>query len=313
MENRKLITLRLLALKLVRTFFIAVIVTLGSFVITAILPGDPAELALRDASEAVSQEKIEQARHILGLDKSAWLRAVAWLQGVASLDFGRSYRTGELVSREILSRIGYTATLAFSTVACVIPCSVLGAWASVKSRRLRTFLSTIGFLGYVVPDYILGLGLILIAGILLKIPAESLPFLPVLTLGLPMFSFYLNVSQTLFVQAINSDFIRFAYAKGLSERTIFFKHTLPFVIPSLLAPWAMSVGRLLAGAIVVETIFGLPGVGRLFVDSLLSRDYPVIQTLVLWSGWTIGVLMSLADLITSFMNVEPQIAGTDER
>lgn len=298
-----------MALKLARTFSVVVIVTTGCFIVMALLPGDPAELALRDASEAVSQEKIEQTRHILGLDKSLWRRAVIWIQGIAHLDFGKSYRTGEPVIREILSRMGTTISLALFTIVWVIPCSIAGAWMSVKSRRLQILFSTIGLLGYTVPDYVLGLGLLLIAGVILKIPAESLPFLPVLTLGLPMFAFYLNVTHTLLVQALNTDFIRFAYAKGLSERTVLLNHILPFIIPSLLVPWAMSLGRLLAGAIVVETIFGLSGIGRLFVDSILSRDYPVILALVLWSGWVIGILVSLADVIVTLVNPDVESSG----
>lgn len=180
---------------------------------------------------------------------------------------------------------------------------------SVKSRRLQTLFSTIGFLSYTVPDYVLGLGFLLIAGVILKIPAESLPFLPVLTLGLPMFAFYLNITHTLLVQALNTDFIRFAYAKGLSERAVLLNHILPFIIPSLLVPWAMSLGRLLAGAIVVETVFGLSGIGRLFVDSILSRDYPVILALVLWSGWIIGILVSLADFIVTLVNPDVESSG----
>lgn len=295
--------------KLFRTFIIATTTATICFIIITFLPGDPAELTLKEASEAISQDKIYEIRQLMGLEKPAFSRALRWIKDVFSFNFGRSYRSGEWVIKEISSRLPHTVTLAFITVIWVVPCSIVGAWFSLKSIWCRKLFSVIGLVGFSIPDYILSIGLIFLFSVFLKLHVESVPFLPFIALGLPMFSFYFNVTLTFMTQIMNSDFIRFAYAKGLSERSILLGHLLPCVFVLLLVPWAMSLGRLMTGAVIVETIFGLPGVGKFFIDALLSRDYPVIQAIVLWSGWIIGLFVSIADLIVSYINPRVETSG----
>jgi len=293
---------RFIYARLLRVLLVVFSVTLSCIVIVTLLPGDPGELALREASEAVSEEKIREIRQLFGLEFPVFTRSLHWIKNILVLDFGDSYRTGEPVLKEIGSRLPSTMKLAFGTLLWVIPCSLFGAWGSVKSKTIRRIISSISLLGLVVPDYILGILLLFLVSFALKGLEKVVPFLPYLVLGLPIAAFYLYVTYTIITQALNSDYIRFAYAKGLSEWAIFLRHVFPSILPPLLALWAMSLGRLLSGAVVVETVFGLPGLGRLFVEAVFSRDYPVIEAVVLWSGWVFALLISITDAFLYYLN-----------
>jgi len=295
-------TARFIYTSLLRTLIMVFTVTLACIVIVTLIPGDPGELALREASEAVSEEKIREIRQLFGLESPVFNRSLNWIKGILVLDFGKSYRTGEPVLKEIGSRLPFTMKLAFGTLLWVIPCSLLGAWGSVKFKAVRWITSSISLLGLVIPDYVLGVLILLLVSIALKDFENVIPFLPYLVLGLPITAFYFYVTYTVITQALNSDYIRFAYAKGLSEWAIFFRHVFPCILPSLLAVWAISLGRLLSGAVVVEIVFGLPGLGRLFVEAVFSRDYPVIEAVVLWSGWVFAFLISITDALLYYSN-----------
>ncbi|MEJ5300360.1 MAG: ABC transporter permease [Thermodesulforhabdaceae bacterium] len=290
-----------IVLRFLRVMAVVFVVTLACALTAALLPGDPAELVLKGFSDAVSEKKILEVRRMFELETPPVNRFFNWIKGVLLLDFGNSYKTGEPVIKEIGSRLPSTIYLALGTLLWVIPCSVLGAWGSVRFGFLRRIVSSVSLLGLVIPDYILGLLLFFGTSIALKSLGKIVPFLPYLVLGLPIAAFYFHVTYALIIQVLNSDYIRFAYAKGLSEQTIFLRHVVPSILPSLLAVWSMSLGRLLGGAVVVETIFGLPGIGRLFVEAVFSRDYPLVEALVLWSGWIFAFFISATDAVLYYL------------
>ncbi len=283
-------------------------VLLGCIAITALLPGDPAEILLRESSEAPSEAKIEALRHLFGTDSPAATRAVRWLRGVFRLDFGTSYRTGEKVFPACCQRLFVTATLALTTLAWVIPLSLFGGWYSLSHKIPEIIVRSLSFIGIGVPEYLLGPILLSTFSVSLRLtPLAGLQqagalILPSITLGIPLLAFYLHLTRALFSDILSTHPMQFAYAKGLSPSRLFFGHLLPSSLPPLVVLWTMTLGRLLGGVIIVETIFGLPGLGRFFVEAVLARDYPVMQAVVLWSGCVFATLTYAADTVLWALN-----------
>ncbi|SFM60270.1 ABC transporter permease [Thermodesulforhabdus norvegica] len=292
--------------KLLRLLSIVSAVVLICFVIETLLPGDPAEAVLAGISDAPDPEKLRQMQEYLKTDVHPFHRALEWLRGIMVLDFGVSYRSGEPVLDEIARRIPVTFALTFLTVSWVIPMSLLGAWIMVRDRfRVGLLFRGLAYAGLVVPAYLLGSIILLLAGVLHSNVAyegvNSLLFAS-FTLGLPMCGFYTYISRGFMLDILFSEYLRFAYAKGLSEWKVFLGHVLPALLPQILVLWFMSIGRLLGGSVVVEVLFGLPGIGELFVEAVASRDYPVIQALIFLSGCSVGILMELSDFLLPLLN-----------
>lgn len=288
-----------------RLLLILATVTFLCFFIEAVLPGDPAEAVLSGLSDAPASEKLIEMRKHLKIELFQFDRALNWLKGVLALDFGVSYRSGELVWDEIIKHLPVTLILTFLTLIWVVPISFVGAWIAVKNKKTGLFFKTIGYIGIIIPVYLLGTILALLAEVFCfdfsYRGLTSVAFASVV-LGLPLCGFYIQVNQGFMIDVLFSDYVKFAYAKGLSEWKVFFYHVLPALFPQVLVLWCMSFGRLLGGSVIVEELFGLPGVGRLFVEAVSSRDYPVIQALIFLSGCVIGVLMEFADIALPLLN-----------
>ena len=273
----------------VRFIFILFGVSLISFLLLEFVPGDAAELMLAARPEAASAEGLAALRHELGLDAPLPVRYLRWLGRAAVLDFGTSFRSGEAVSREILHRLPITLKLACSAFVFTVCLSVAGGIVSALfQNRLPDRCHRIWTICTVsIPDYWLGLMLILLFSLKLNwlpvIGSDELTvfILPVVTLGLSISAAEGRIFRANILEVLGQDYVLFASAKGLSRTKVFLRHVLRPALLPMLSLWGILLGHLLGGAVIVESVFSLPGLGKLAADAVLHRDQPMIQGTVL--------------------------------
>jgi peptide/nickel transport system permease protein len=275
--------------QLVRFAFILFGVSVISFIMLEFVPGDAAELMLAAQPEAASAEGIAALRHELGLDAPLPIRYLRWLGRAAVLDFGTSFRSGEPVSQEILNRLPITLTLACSAFVFTLFFSMAGGILSALfHNKLLDRCHRIWTICVVsIPDYWLGLMLLLIFSLKLNWfsiigTKECTVFiLPVITLGLSISAAEGRILRANILEVLGQDYVLFASAKGLSRAKVFLRHVFRAAILPMISMWGMLLGHLLGGAVIVESVFSLPGLGKLAADAVLHRDLPMIQGTVL--------------------------------
>ncbi|MBU4278698.1 MAG: ABC transporter permease [Proteobacteria bacterium] len=293
-------------------------VSLVAFSLQIICPGDPAELILRTRYETPAPKKMAQLRRSMGLDRPAHEQYLAWLGRVLCLDLGRSYRTGEPVAAQIAARLPATLELALASFALVVALSTLLGLCAVwrGGRWLDRLLQPIS-LGLVsLPSYwlalllialfALGLGWLPVAGF----GGPATLVLPALTLGLGAAAMQGRVLRVKVLEVMGQDYLRFAMAKGLSPGRILLRHLLPNALVPMITLWGMSLGSLLGGVVVVETIFAWPGLGRLLVESLLGRDLPLVQGVVLLMALAFVLSSLAADLLQRLLDPRLSAEGS---
>jgi ABC-type dipeptide/oligopeptide/nickel transport system permease component len=283
------------------------VITFGLF---ALAPGDPAEIILRDRQEAPSAESIAQLREELGLGDPLPLRYLRWLAKTLRCDLGNSWQTGEPVAGQLLDRLGATLELALCTVAFVVLLStVLGVLGAVfRGRPADRLLRAFSILSLSLPNFWLGLLLIMLFALhwhWLPLMGRGGPahlVMPVLTLGLAIAAMQGRVLRASLLEVLSQDYVRFAYAKGLGSRAVLKRHLLRNALPPVLTMWGISLGHLLGGAVIVETIFSWPGLGKLAVDAVLARDIPLVQGAVLFMALVFVLANQLTDLLQRFLD-----------
>ena len=265
-------------------------VSLLSFAVIWIIPGDPTA-AFLDAS--ATPEQVEALRDNLGLNKPPLVQVTEWYGQVLTGNLGQSILMRTPVLTAILERLPLTLTLAAMALVLAV---LLGVAAGVFAATRRgtwtdQTVMTLALLGLSVPDFWLGLLLIVVFAVqlgwfpsggyvpFLQDPAAwvSSMVLPTLTLAVVQIGFIARMTRSAMLDVINQDFIRTAHAKGLSEFYVVTRHGLPNAMMPILTVTGIIAGALLGSAVVVEQVFALPGVGRLIIGAILSRDYPLIQ------------------------------------
>ncbi|MCX8118238.1 MAG: ABC transporter permease [Desulfobacterota bacterium] len=252
-------------------------------------PGDPAEILLRKEGIEPTQEALEEARRRLGLDQPLPLQYGRWLFRLFQLDLGLSYKTGEPVIQELLTRLPATLELTLASFGVIVFLSLtVGLLSAMRSGGgLDQVGILFAILGASIPSFWLGLLLIYLFSIHLGwLPVMGRGdfghlVLPALTLGLGTAMIQGRLLRTSLIQVLGKDFIKTAMAKGLSRRRILLRHALPNALLPILTTLGMVLGRLLGGAVIVETIFSWPGLGRLAIEAILQRDYPILMGYVL--------------------------------
>lgn len=303
-------------LKRMLLMFIVIIgVTVMTFLIMHFTPGDPAEMIAmkRYGMDDLTQEDIEWIRVQEGLDAPLHIQYVRWLNHVAHGDLGCSLINGEPVLSEILIRFPATIKLAVvSMLVALIIAVPVGIISSIRQYSLVDNFSMMGaMLGISMPNFWLGLLLILLFSVHLGwFPVcgygdfEHI-ILPALTLGTGMAAVTARLARSSMLEVLRQDYIRTARAKGLSEKLVISKHALKNAFIPVVTVIGMQFGRVLEGAVIVETIFAWPGIGKLLVDSIYARDFAVIQGGVLFVA-VIYVIINLAVDI-SYTYLDPRI------
>ncbi len=263
-----------------------------SFAVYALLyisGGDPALKKLSAQGIAVSQEVVERTRHSMGLDRPFLVRYFDWLLHVLRGDFGLSYKDGLPVLPKLLAGLKNTAVLAllslFVSLAVSVPLGVL--CAVKKDRPVDHVVRVLSFAGNALPSFLLSVLLMYYLCIKFRlfpvIATGSLQglVLPVLALSLPMMSRFTRQIRAEVLSELNKDYVRGLRAHGLRESVVLFKNVLQGALGAILTIVGLSVGTLMGGSVVVETIFRWPGIGKLVMEAISARDFPVIQGFVL--------------------------------
>jgi peptide/nickel transport system permease protein len=298
---------------------VAFLVTLIAFGLLRLAPGDP---VLAYAGEVRDPAILDEMRHQLGLDQPLPVQYVLWLSRVLQGDFGRSIRTHQPVSEAIVERL--PATLELTGAALLFSVSMgllIGTISALNRNSALDLLATAGTIaGVSIPNFLLGLLLILFFSLILRVfppggyspiindPGEGLRrlILPALTLSAATLAVNMRQVRSSLLDVFGQDYIRTARAKGLSQNVIVVRHALKNGLIPVVTVIGLQVGALIEGAIITEQIFFWPGVGRLVVDSIGGRDYPVVQAVVLLSALSYMISTLLVDLVYAWL--DPRIS-----
>jgi ABC-type dipeptide/oligopeptide/nickel transport system permease component len=280
------------------------------FLLAHIIPGDPVQQMLGEGARA---EDLQQLRHSLGLDRPISAQYAHYLLGVLHGNLGESFRFQQPVTRVVLSR--YPATLELALVALLV-CAAISIPAGIYAAEHRgtTTDHAVGvftLFGLSVPNFALGPVLILIFSVILgwlPVSGRGGPahlILPAITLGAALAAILTRMVRSSVIEELSSDYVRTARAKGLSESQVLFRHAFRNALIPILTILGLQFGTLLAGAIVTETIFSWPGIGRLAVQAISARDYPLLQGCILLIAVSYVVVNLLTDMIYAL--VDPRV------
>jgi peptide/nickel transport system permease protein len=285
------------------------------FSVMRMAPGDPAMAAL---GNRYTEEQYEAKKAELGLDRPFLVQFADYVVGVVTrFDLGTSYKSNRSVNVEILERLPVTLRLGLSGILLTVALGVpLGILAAVKQYSIGDYIATVlSLILASMPSFWLGLMLIIVFALHLQWLPASMPsiasatikhwILPVLTIGLPPVASVLRFTRSTMLDVIRQDYIRTARAKGLSERTVIFKHALRNALLSIVTFVGIMLGGTVAGSVVIESIFSVPGIGSLVTTAVSNQDYPVIQGCVLILSVLICLINLAVDVLYGF--IDPRI------
>lgn len=304
--------------RLVATVPVLLGVGLFVFGLLYIIPGDPAALI---AGDTATPEDIARIRTALGLDRSFLVRFAEWLMQIAHGDLGVSIFTGVPVADLIAQRLGPTVSLMSLTlvlaVLVAVPLGVLAAWKQGSWIDRLTMVGAV--FGFSVPVFVVGYLLAYVFAVQWGwLPVQGYRpladglwpwlrhlILPSVALGGIYIALIARITRTAMLEVLSQDYVRTAKAKGLSQRAVLFEHALKNAAVPVVTVIGIGVALLIGGAVATETVFSIPGLGRLTVDSILRRDYPVIQGVILFFSAIYLAVNLLVDL--SYLALDPRI------
>lgn len=280
------------------------------FLMVRLLPGDPAQVI---AGPLASDQEVAHIREQLGLNQPAATQYMLYMGHLLHGDLGTSARTSQPVIAEILARFPYSLKLAvISTLLSAVVGVTAGVIAASRRYSLVDYLVSIGALaGVSMPVYWLGLLLIMIFSVKLQwLPAAGADdpgsfILPSITLALYSMALVARMTRAAMFDVLVQDYVRTAWAKGVAQRVVTYKHALRNALVPIITVIGLQFGALLGGAVLTESIFGWPGLGQLLVDSIFSRDFPMVQGIVLIFSAMIILTNLGVDLIYGY--VDPRI------
>jgi peptide/nickel transport system permease protein len=307
--------LRFIARRLAATVPVLVLVSLGVFLLIHVVPGDPVDVMMGESQDPSAREAL---RHELGFDQPLYIQYVNWVERVVQGDFGRSVRTHQSVLDNVAQRLRPSLELAVVAmlIALVIAVPMGIATATHRNSMLDTAGTGFVLFGICMPNFVLALLLIFVFGVslhwlpissytdLLEDPVNGLKALalPSLTLGMALAAVIARTLRSSLLETLNEDFIKTARAKGLAEGVVITRHALKNALIPVVTVLGLQFGTLIGGAVITEYIFALPGVGRLVVDAVFARDYPLVQGVVLVI--TVGFIVSnlLVDIVYGWLD-----------
>lgn len=302
--------IRIVSRRLLEVIIFLLIITFVSFLFARLAPGDPVLSILRVDDVSVTNEQVEQLREEMGFNEPLLIQYSSWLSDFMRMDFGNSYITNQPVMEMLLN--GLPATLELTVGALLVMVMIalpLGSLAAVyRGSWIDQFSRGVSLLGAAVPSFWLGLILIDLFAVRLSIlptmGRDSIfsAVLPSVTLGLAITSVYVRLLRSSLIDSLNQDYIRAARARGLSEWRIFAFHALRASLPPVITVFGVSLGSLIGGVVVIEVIFAYPGIGKMVVDAIRGRDYPVIQGYIFIMAIVVFLINSFVDLSYHYLN-----------
>jgi peptide/nickel transport system permease protein len=309
---------RLVLRRLLATIPVLVLVTAGVFALIHLTPGDPIDVMMAESVDATVKANL---RRELGLDQPIYAQYAAWTWRLLHGDLGRSIRNGEPVIENVSRRI--RPSLQLAALAMAISLVVATPLGILSAARRNTSVDRVGttfaLFGICMPNFLLALLLIFFFGVKLRwLPIsgyvdpleEMLPglrslVLPALTLGLALAAVVTRTLRSSMLDALSEDYVRTARAKGLSESSIIRGHVLKNALIPVVTVLGLQLGTLIGGAVITEYVFALPGVGRLVVDAVFARDYPLVQGVVLLIA--VGFILSNLAVDLLYGWIDPRI------
>lgn len=306
---------QILARKFFEVLFFMLFITFVSFLFIRLAPGDPVLTILNVDELSVSQEQVEALREEMGFNKPLLIQYGLWLLKFIQLDFGESYVTGQPVMDIILMGLPATIELAVGALIVMLVVSIpLGSLSALYRNSWIDQVSRIlSILGAAIPSFWLGLIFIELFGVRFNwLPTMGRDgfvslVLPSLTLGLAISSVYVRLLRSSLLDSLSQEFIRAARARGLSERRIFLVHAFRHSLPPVVTVFGVSLGSLIGGVVVIEVLFAYPGVGKLVVDAIRQRDYPLIQGYILIMAIIVFIVNTCVDLSYRYLNPEMKL------
>lgn len=298
-------------LKKLGSFLIILLgITFLSFLLSYLSPSDPVEIMMKKKGNMVSEEVIERKREELGLNQPLVVQYVNWLKGIVKGDFGTSYKSNKPVLQEIQKCLPYTIKLTllsmFLTIVISTPLGVL--CARYKDGWLDNILRFVTYLFSSLPSFFLALVLMYFFALKLKwfpVIAKGSTggiVMPALVLSLTLAAWYIRQVRAIVLGELEKEYIDGLLARGVSETKIMFGHVLRNCLMPLVTLVGISFGTMLGGSTIVESIFTWPGVGKMAVDSITSRDYPVIQGYVVWMALIFLFINALVEISYSLLD-----------
>ncbi|HLZ70109.1 MAG TPA: ABC transporter permease [Dehalococcoidia bacterium] len=304
--------------RLVAAVPVLVVVVIAAFALLHVAPGDPAALI---AGDNATPTQIHELHRKLGLDQPLYMQLGIWVKNLAHGDFGKSIFSGETLTKLVGQRIQPTLALAILgelIAICIgVPLGVLAA------RRRNSWLDRgvmiFAVLGFAMPSFWLGYNLIFLFSLDVHwlpptgyrpISAGIGPFLkylilPSLTLGFGVAALIARMTRATMLEVLRQDYVRTARAKGLREQAVLVRHAAKNAAIPVLTVIGLSVAYVLSGSVIIETVFSIPGMGRLFAEAAINRDYPIVQGTILVTGVLFVLVNLLVDL--SYVLFDPRI------
>jgi peptide/nickel transport system permease protein len=299
--------------RLFQGLFVLLVVTMLIFGVMRFLPGDPLILYVsQNQIERISPEEMQKLKHQFGLDKPAPLQYVDWLKGVVKGDFGVSIFYGEKVSKLLAERMPITFHVGICAflLSCVVGISAGVICAVRRGKWLDTVVTVLANLGITTPAFWFGILLIYVFGLKLgwlPVVGYTSPFddfwlstkqliMPVICLSLAPIAILTRQTRSSMLEVVRQDFIRTAWSKGLTERVIIMRHVLKNGLIPVVTLLGMQVRNVFGGAVLIETVFNIPGVGRLLVQGVFGQDYQVVQAGVLLMATVVMFSNLIVDL-----------------
>ncbi|MED2943737.1 ABC transporter permease [Bacillus swezeyi] len=292
-----------------------------SFVFMKAAPGDPVKQMLRVDDVAVTDEQIEEFREELGFNKPIYIQYWNWFKRFFQFDFGHSYTTGEPVIDELSRKFPATLLLTGTSLLVMLLISVpIGTLSALYQDRWIDHIGRLlALIGAALPSFWLGFILIDLFSVRLKwLPSMGAGtfkhlILPSLTLGIAMSGVYVRLVRSSLIESLGQDFVRSARARGISETRIFLFHAFRHCLVPVITIFGVSLGSLLGGTVIIEVLFAYPGVGKLVIDAIIQRDYPIIQGYILFLGVTVVLINLLVDLSYQYLNPEIRLKEAGRR
>lgn len=299
-----------------------ILISILSFGLLELAPGDPADAYI---NPLMSAQDIENIRINMGLDKPVYIRYLSWLKNTLSGNLGISYINHMPVTEQIMEKMGNTFILmGTSLIFSILVAIPLGIFLAVNKNSITSKISPIfNYIGVSIPSFWIGMILISIfsvkfnvfpSGGMHTIGNDSLGdlvkhlVLPVITLGLYNTAIFTNYVEASVSEQLKKQYVVTARAKGLSEKVILFKHVLKNSLTSLVTILGMSIQKLVTGAFVTEVVFSWPGMGRLMIDSIFSRDYTIIMAITMLSALFLILGNLVADIL--YLLIDPKIKSS---
>ena len=314
--------LRFLVMRFALILLTLVVVSLAIFGVTEVLPGDVAEAVL---GKSRTPGALETLREQMGLDQPPWKRYINWVGGVFQGDLGTSLVQDRPVTEILKSRLQNSLVLAIAAFCISVPSAILvGVWAGVRRGSIGDHtVSVLSLVAISLPEFVTGFILIVILSSTLGwLPSSSIVLpgtsplarpeiliMPVLTMTAVLFGYIMRMTRANIIEALETNYVRTAILKGLPRWQVIWRHAVPNAMLPTISVVSINVGWMLGGLIIVESVFGYPGLGLTLINAINRRDLPVLQAVALLVAGTYAVSNLVADLMYVWLNPRIRISS----